>query len=85
MLDVPASAKGVDQLVAMLIVEINEHGSPVKADLKDLSRYNSDPILRAAADAAHRAIMNPHCQPRPLALKRYAFWRTMTFNFDPKD
>ena len=40
---------------------------------------------RAAADAAHRAIMNPRCQPWPLAQEKFNSWKTITFNFDPRD
>ena len=39
----------------------------------------------AAADAAHRAIMNPRCQPWPLSPEKYNSWRNITFNFDPRD
>jgi len=33
----------------------------------------------------HRAVMNPRCQPWPLPSDRYTGWRTITFNFDPRD
>ncbi len=80
-----AGAKGQDALVVTLVVQMNQDGTPVKADLRDTGRYNSDPAFRAAADAAHRAIMNPRCQPWPLAREKYESWRTITFNFDPRD
>ena len=50
---------------------MNQDGTPVKAELKDTGRYNNDPNFRAAADAAHRAIMNPRCQPWPLSPEKY--------------
>ena len=29
--------------------------------------------------------MNPRCQPWPLSPEKYNSWRTITFNFDPRD
>lgn len=72
-------------MIITLTVEMNQNGTPVKAALRDTGRYNSDPVFRAAADAAHRAIMNPRCQPWPLSPEKFASWRTITFNFDPRD
>ncbi|MFO1082614.1 MAG: hypothetical protein U1E23_18560 [Reyranellaceae bacterium] len=72
-------------MIITLVVQMNQDGTPVKAELKDPGRYNSDPIFRAAADAAHRAIMNPRCQPWPLSPEKYSSWRSITFNFDPRD
>ena len=40
------------------VVDMNRDGTPIKASLVDNGRYNSDPNYRAAADAAHKAIMN---------------------------
>jgi len=72
-------------LIVTLVVEMNQAGMPVKAELRDTGRYNNDPTYRAAADAAHRAIMNPRCQPWPLNPQTYSAWKTFTFNFDPRD
>ena len=71
--------------IVTLVVQMNQDGTPVKADFKDTGRYNNDPTYRASADAAHRAIMNPRCQPWPLSPEKYNSWRTITFNFDPRD
>jgi hypothetical protein len=71
--------------IVTLVVQMNQDGTPVKADFKDTGRYNNDPTYRASADAAHRAIMNPRCQPWPLSPEKYNSWRIITFNFDPRD
>ncbi|HYD07729.1 MAG TPA: cell envelope integrity protein TolA [Reyranella sp.] len=71
--------------VVTLTVQMNQDGTPVKAEVRDTGRYGRDPVFRAAADAAHRAVMNPRCQPWPLPADRYNGWRTITFNFDPRD
>lgn len=81
----PAGVKGQDELVVTLIVQMGQDGTPVKAEQQNTGRYNNDPIYRAAADAAHRAIMNPRCQPWPLSAEKFAAWRTIIFNFDPRD
>ncbi len=81
----PAGVKDQAGLVVTLLVQMNQDGTPVKADLKEPGRYNNDPTYRAAADAAHRAIMNPRCQPWPLSAEKFNNWRTITFNFDPRD
>jgi hypothetical protein len=72
-------------LIITLTVQMNQDGTPVKAEIRDTGRYNNDPTFRAAADAAHRAIMNPRCQPWPLSPEKFNAWRYITFNFDPRD
>ena len=81
----PAGVKGQDELVVTLVVQMGQDGTPVKAEQQNMGRYNNDPIYRAAADAAHRAIMNPRCQPWPLSAEKFSAWRTIIFNFDPRD
>jgi hypothetical protein len=71
--------------IVTLVVQMNQDGTPINAEVKETGRYNSDPVYRAAADAAWRALMNPRCQPWPLSSEKYTAWRTITFNFDPRD
>ncbi len=79
-------AKADADLVVQLVVQMNQDGTPVEAEIKDTGRYGSDPMFRAAADAARRAVLNPRCQPWPLPADKYANgWRYITFNFDPRD
>jgi hypothetical protein len=81
-----AGAKADVDLVVQLVVQMNQDGTPVDAEIKDTGRYNRDPIFRAAADAARRAVLNPRCQPWPLPADKYANgWRYIVFNFDPRD
>ncbi|MGE5149292.1 MAG: hypothetical protein ACM3II_04145 [Rhodospirillaceae bacterium] len=74
-----------DQPIVTMTVQMGQDGTPVKADIQDTGRYSRDPVFRSAADAAYRAVMNPRCQPWPLPSDRYNGWRTITFNFDPRD
>jgi hypothetical protein len=77
---------GRDQgMIITLVMQMNQDGTPVKAEIRDTGRYNNDPTYRAAADAAHRALMNPRCHPWPLLPEKFNSWRTITFNFDPRD
>jgi hypothetical protein len=71
--------------IVTLVVQMNQDGTPVNAEVKDTGQYNSDPVFRAAAESAWRAIMNPRCQPWPLSPEKFNAWRTITFNFDPRD
>jgi hypothetical protein len=73
-----------DAPVVSLVVQMNPNGTPVDTQFKDPGRMG-DPIYRAAAESARRAIMNPRCQPWPLSPEKYNSWRTITFNFDPRD
>ncbi len=66
-------------------VEMNPDGTVMKASVVDGQRYASDPAFRAAADAGHRAITNPRCQPWPLSPKKYNAWKSFVLNFDPRD
>jgi hypothetical protein len=66
-------------------VEVGRDRVPVKAEIVDKARYASDKDFRAAADATHRAVMNPRCQPWPLSPEKYNSWHIITFNFDPRD
>ncbi|MDB5488118.1 MAG: tolA [Reyranella sp.] len=75
-----------DKMIITVTVEMNQDGKPAKAALRDAGRYySSDQVYRAAADAALKAIMDPRCHPWPLPLEKYQSWKTMTFNFDPRD
>lgn len=77
--------QGNDAPVVTLVVQMNEDGTPIKAEVEGTSRYNTDPVFRAAANTAWRAVMNPRCQPWPLPRESYNTWRTITFHFDSRD
>jgi len=62
-------------------VEVGRDSVPVKAEIVDKARYANDKDFRADADAVHRAVMNPRCQPWPLSPEKYDSWRIITFNF----
>jgi hypothetical protein len=73
-----------DAPVVSLVVQMDQGGTPTDVQFRDPGRLG-DPVYRAAADSARRAVMNPRCQPWPLSPEKYSSWRTITFNFDPRD
>lgn len=72
-------------LTVAITVSLAPDGRPTNAQVRDTARYEREPAFRLAADAAYRAVMNPKCQPWPLAPEKYALWRTITFSFDARD
>jgi hypothetical protein len=80
-----AGVKDQDTLIVTLVIQMNQDGTPASAEIEDRGRYNRDPTFRAAADAAYRAVMNPHCHPWPLSPEKYNAWRTVTLDFNPRD
>lgn len=81
-----AGSRADADLVVQLVVQMNQDGTPVDAEIKDSGRYGRDPLFAAAADAARRAVLNPRCQPWPLPAEKYSNgWRYIIFNFDPRD
>jgi hypothetical protein len=74
-----------DSPIISMVVQMNQNGTPESAEIKDTGRYNNDPLYRAAADAARRAVLNPRCHPWPLAAEKYTSWRHITFTWDPRD
>ncbi len=45
-----------------LTARTDSTGRIVSINIADAGRYNNDPAFRAAADAIHRALINPRCQ-----------------------
>ncbi len=72
------------QFVVVVRVWMRPDGTPATAEIVDKEQYESDLDFRAAADAAYRTVMNPHCQPLPLDPKHYDEWKVIIFRFDPR-
>lgn len=73
-----------DQIVEMSVV-VNEDRTVASAKVVDDGKYNSNPVFRAAADSAMRALRNPNCTPLNLPPDKYTQWHEMTIVFDPKE
>lgn len=72
--------KGADSIVVEIGVTLLPDGTVQKADILNQSQM-SDPVYRAAAEAAQRAIYK--CQKLDLPPGKYELWKNTTFRFKP--
>jgi hypothetical protein len=72
---------GADAIKVKLRLRLREDG--VLSREPEVVNRQGSPFFRAAADAAVRAVML--CQPYQLPPRKYAMWRDMILNFDPKE
>ncbi len=82
---VPNGVRGVRNLQVKLKLNIGKDGTVQQAQIVDRGRMGADPVFRAAAESAERAIMDPNCNPLPLNPAKFAQWKSMTMTFDPAD
>ena len=77
----PVGGLGADAIKVKLRMALRPDGS-LSREPQVVNRVGS-PYFQAAADAAVRAVML--CQPYELPAKKYALWRDMILNFDPRE
>lgn len=77
----PVGGLGADAIRVKLRLRLRQDG--VLSRAPEVVNRAGSPYFRAAADAAVRAVML--CQPYELPAKKYAQWRDMILNFDPKE
>lgn len=77
----PVGGLGADAIQVKLRLQLMQDGSLTTAP-QVVNRAGS-PFFQAAADAAVRAVMQ--CQPYQLPPRKYALWRDMILNFDPRE
>ena len=75
----PYAANELDKIINLKIFT-NPDGSVVDVEIVDIEYYKKDPVYRAAADSARRAVND--CSPLPLPKKKYDLFKVFTFNFD---
>ncbi|HVV66425.1 MAG TPA: hypothetical protein VHC42_13230 [Rhizomicrobium sp.] len=79
----PVGAPHPDQLIVSFELFLNPDGSVAQPpQLTGSSATSGDPFMRAAAEAARRAIYT--CAPYKLPGDRFAQWRDITLIFDPR-
>lgn len=83
--NVPAGARDAEKLVVEVLIEVNPDRTVREAKVVDQNRFATDPFFRAAAESALRALRNPKCSPLELPPDQYEQWKTILFNFDPRD
>ena len=79
----PLGAKDADKMTIEIVGSIGRDARVIDAKIADESRMR-DPAYSAAARAALRAMLNPRCQPFPLAPEKYEDWKTFRIDFDPR-
>jgi hypothetical protein len=72
--------KGADTIIVQIAVTLLPDGTVQSADIVDQSKMG-DPVFRAAAEAAQRAILK--CQKLDLPPGKYDLWKNTTFRFNP--
>jgi len=77
----PVGGLGADAIKVKLRMQLRQDGS-LSREPQVVNRAGS-PYFQAAADAAVRAVML--CQPYQLPARKYAAWRDMILNFDPRE
>ena len=82
---IPAMARKAENLVIYIAVVMNPDGTVRRAEIVDRARVARDPIFRAVAASALRAIIDPQCSPLQLPPQKYQQWRNFTLSFNPKE
>ena len=75
----PYAANELNKIINLKIFT-NPDGSVVNVQIIDVAFYKKDPVYRAAADSARRAVKD--CSPLPLPKDKYDLFKIFTFNFD---
>lgn len=76
----PPGGLGADAIIIKLRLQLNEDGSLI--GYPTVANSGGSPFFQAAADSAVRAVFQ--CQPYELPAAKYAVWRDMILNFDPR-
>lgn len=81
----PVGAPHPERLIPVFRLFLNPDGSvaqPPQLTANSAGAAAGDPFMRAAADAARRAIYT--CAPYKLPADKYNVWRDITVDFDPR-
>ena len=83
---VPAGAKDVAGIKVPIRIRLQPDGSLAGGPrVENAVRLESDPVYRAVAESALRALRNPRCVPFKLPYGQYDIWKDVVFSFDPKE
>jgi outer membrane biosynthesis protein TonB len=81
----PVGARDAGDLVIQIRADMAPDGSVLRASITSTARMG-DPVYRAAAESALRAVINNEChKPLKLPPEKYNQWKTLDLYFDPKD
>jgi hypothetical protein len=79
----PMGLAEVEGLVVQLRIEVRPDRTVQQVTIQDQTRLARDPLFRAVAESARRAVDN--CSPLMLPPGKYTLWRDMVLNFRPED
>lgn len=80
-----SGAKFAENIVVEVRVTVNPDRTVQQATIINQGLYNTDSHIRAAGDAALRALRNPRCSPLQLPPGKYNQWKSIVINFDPRE
>jgi hypothetical protein len=80
----PAGAQKAHDLTVTLRILLNPDGGVADVLVIDETRMRSDPLFRATAESAVRAVLKTE-RIRNLPPEKYDQWRDMRINFDPRE
>ena len=82
----PIGIKDAHKLRVEISIRLNPDGTLIGSPrIVDRQRLATDPVFRAYAESAKRALQNPRCQPLRLPLDSYKVWQAISFNFDTRE
>jgi hypothetical protein len=77
----PVGGIGADAIRVRLRLQLNQDGSLTTNP--EVMNSGSSPFFQPAADSAVRAVAQ--CQPYELPAEKYALWKDIILNFDPRE
>jgi hypothetical protein len=83
--NIPEGARDAKDLMIEIRVFVDPDGNVRQALILDRERMAGDPLFRAAADSARRALFNPECRPLRLPPDKYEYWKEFVVDFSPRD
>ncbi len=82
----PIGIKDAHKIQVGIRIALNTDGTLIgRPRIVDQQRLAADPVFRAYAESAVRALQNPRCSPLRLPLDSYSAWRSISFNFDTRE
>ncbi len=79
---VPNGCLGVNSCSVKLRLKIDKSGNIIESTIVNKDKMN-DPVFKALAESALRAVRDPRCSPLPINLAKYELWKEIIVNFAP--
>ena len=79
----PVGVDGIGNMVVQLRLQVRPDRTVQSVTIEDQARLARDPLFRAVAESARRAV--DKCSPLNLPPGKYAVWRDMLLSFYPED